>query len=173
MVEPVDIPNFAGDRAGAIVERQRAYQKNQRSIEKAKASMKSEIDSIKNRYEGYINRLEENNDEIKAELYGFIDVDAGETSVTTSLGNVQARLTKSSWKWPSASKMRSIAKHLPVSYVKTKQVIEVDKDKLKKACVVHNGRAYFKDTGELVDNNIVITPGGQPTVTIRPNKGAE
>ena len=163
MVEPVDIPNFAGDRAGAIVERQRAYQKNQRSIEKAKASMKSEIDSIKNRYEGYI----------KAELYGFIDVDAGETSVTTSLGNVQARLTKSSWKWPSASKMRSIAKHLPVSYVKTKQVIEVDKDKLKKACVVHNGRAYFKDTGELVDDNIVITPGGQPTVTIRPNKGAE
>lgn len=173
MVEPVDVPHFAGDRAGAIVERQRAYRKNVDSIEQAKASMKSEVEAVKDRYEGYIDKLEKNNEEIKAELYGFIDVDAGETSVTTSLGNVQARVTKPSWKWPSASKMKKIAQKLPINYTETKQVVEVNKDKLKEACVVHNGKAYFKDTGELVDDAISIIPGGQPTVTMRPNKEAK
>lgn len=173
MVEPVEIPHFAGDRAGAIVERQRAYQKNLHNIEQAKASMKSEVEAVKNRYEGYIDKLEKNNDQIKAELYGFIDVDAGETSVTTSLGNVQARTTKPSWRWPSASKMKKIAQKLPIDYIKTKQVVEVNKDKLKEACVVHNGKAYFKDTGELVDDAINVTSGGQPTVTMRMNKGAK
>ena len=156
---------FEADKAVAINQRLRQYKKNKKLIEEAKASEKAEIDEVKNFYESKIKRAEDDNAILMAELLGFIDTEHGQTSVSTSMGNVQARTTSDSWKWGGAVAQRKAMKQLPSDLLKT--VTELDKAKIKEATTItDDGKVILNETGEIIEG-LSGVKGGKKQCVIR------
>lgn len=163
-------PTFAGNRAAGIVDRQRRIKELQDKQAEIKETQKYEIARIKDFYSTYLNKAENEINRLKAELYGFIDVKNGETSVTTSLGNVQARLTTDKWDWGNAATKRKALSKLPNELITIKETKEFNKAELQKhATITPDGQVILSETGEILDG-ITVERGGKPTVTIKYRK---
>lgn len=163
-------PTFAGGRAAGIMDRQRRIKELQDKQTEIKESQKREIARIKDFYSTYLDKAENEIDRLKAELYGFIDVKNGETSVTTSLGNVQARLTSDKWDWGNATTKRKAIAKLPAELITVKETKDFNKAELRKhTTVAPNGQVILTETGEILDG-ITVEKGGRPTVTIKYRK---
>ena len=128
--------DYALDEAAAINLRLREYRANKNKLEAIDESERSELKEVKDFYAYKRNQLEEDNERLKQELLGFIDTENGQTSVTTSMGNVQARTTKDSWKWGGKTNQRKAMKVLPDSLLKTVTSKELDKAKIKEATTI-------------------------------------
>ena len=99
------------------------------------------------------------------ELLGFIDTEHGQTSVSTSMGNVQARTTSDSWKWGGAVAQRKAMKQLPSDLLKT--VTELDKAKIKGATTItDDGKVILNETGEIIEG-LSGVKGGKKQCVIR------
>lgn len=164
----METTDYALDEAAAINLRLREYRANKNKLEAIDKSERSELKEVKDFYAYKRNKLEEDNERLKQELLGFIDTENGQTSVTTSMGNVQARTTKDSWKWGSKSTQQKAMKSLPSELLKT--VNELDKAKIKKATTItDDGKVVLNDTGEII-NGLSGIKGGQKQVVIRLDK---
>lgn len=160
--------DYALDEAAAINQRLREYKANKNELEAIDESERSELQEVKDFYTYKRSKLEEDNERLKQELLGFIDTENGQTSVTTSMGNVQARTTKDSWKWGSKSTQQKAMKSLPSELLKT--VKELDKAKIKEATTItDDGKVVLNDTGEII-NGLSGVKGGQKQVVIRLDK---
>lgn len=164
----VDFPTFAGDRASAINDRLRAYKEAKLAEKQAEESKKNEIASVKSHYDYYIDRAKNEQERLKTELQGFINVDEGETSLTTSMGNIHLIKNKDHWNWPSASKSKKIIEELPKEMIK--EVPTLDKDAIKKnTTVTDDGKVIITDTGQIIDGLSVVVGKGQ-SVAIKTNR---
>ncbi|WP_251951145.1 hypothetical protein [Limosilactobacillus vaginalis] len=164
----METTDYALDEAAAINQRLREYKANKNKLEAIDESERSELKEVKDFYAYKRRKLEEDNERLKQELLGFIDTENGQTSVTTSMGNVQARTTKDSWKWGSKSTQQKTMKSLPSELTKT--VTELDKSKIKKATTItDDGKVVLNDTGEII-NGLSGVKGGQKQVVIRLDK---
>lgn len=164
----METTDYALDEAAAINQRLREYKANKNKLEAIDESERSELKEVKDFYAYKRNQLEEDNERLKQELLGFIDTENGQTSVTTSMGNVQARTTKDSWKWGSKSTQQKAMKSLPSELLKT--VTELDKPKIKKATTItDDGKVVLNDTGEII-NGLSGIKGGQKQAVIRLDK---
>lgn len=160
-----DFPEFAGDRAAAINQRLEDYAKAKKAEKRAKESKAAEIKSINDYYDYYINKAKEEQARLKAELQGFINVDEGETSLSTSLGNIHLTKNKDHWNWPSPSQRKKIAKDLPGKLVK--KVPDIDETAIKKfTTVTDDGKVIVTDTGQLLDW-LDVTVGKGNSLAIR------
>lgn len=164
----METTDYALDEAAAINQRLREYKANKNKLEAIDESERSELKEVKDFYAYKRRKLEEDNERLKQELLGFIDTENGQTSVTTSMGNVQARTTKDSWKWGSKSTQQKAMKSLPSELLKT--VTELDKAKIKEATTItDDGKVVLNDTGEII-NGLSGVKGGQKQVVIRLDK---
>ncbi|WP_302150429.1 host-nuclease inhibitor Gam family protein [Limosilactobacillus vaginalis] len=164
----METTDYALDEAAAINQRLREYKANKNKLEAIDESERSELQEVKDFYAYKRSKLEEDNERLKQELLGFIDTENGQTSVTTSMGNVQARTTKDSWKWGSKSTQQKAMKSLPSELLKT--VTELDKPKIKEATTItDDGKVVLNDTGEII-NGLSGIKGGQKQVVIRLDK---
>lgn len=164
----METTDYALDEAAAINQRLREYKANKNELEAIDESERSELQEVKDFYTYKRSKLEEDNERLKQELLGFIDTENGQTSVTTSMGNVQARTTKDSWKWGSKSTQQKAMKSLPSELLKT--VKELDKAKIKEATTItDDGKVVLNDTGEII-NGLSGVKGGQKQVVIRLDK---
>lgn len=164
----METTDYALDEAAAINQRLREYKANKNKLEAIDESERSELKEVKDFYAYKRNQLEEDNERLKQELLGFIDTENGQTSLTTSMGNVQARTTKDSWKWGSKSTQQKAMKSLPSELLKT--VTELDKPKIKEATTItDDGKVVLNDTGEII-NGLSGIKGGQKQVVIRLDK---
>lgn len=164
----METTDYALDEAAAINQRLREYKANKNKLEAIDESERSELKEVKDFYAYKRRKLEEDNERLKQELLGFIDTENGQTSVTTSMGNVQARTTKDSWKWGSKSTQQKAMKSLPSELLKT--VTELDKAKIKEATTItDDGKVVLNDTGEII-NGLSGIKGGQKQVVIRLDK---
>ena len=164
----METTDYALDEAAAINQRLREYKANKNKLEAIDESERSELKEVKDFYAYKRRKLEEDNERLKQELLGFIDTENGQTSVTTSMGNVQARTTKDSWKWGSKSTQQKAMKSLPSELLKT--VTELDKAKIKEATTItDDGKVVLNDTGEII-NGLSGVKGGQKQIVIRLDK---
>lgn len=89
---------------------------------------------------------------------------------STSLGNVQARLTSDKWDWGNATTKRKAIAKLPAELITVKETKEFNKAELRKhTTVAPNGQVILTETGEILDG-ITVEKGGKPTVTIKYRK---
>lgn len=164
----METTDYALDEAAAINQRLREYKTNKNKLEAIDESERSELKEVRDFYTYKRNKLKEDNERLKQELLGFIDIENGQTSVTTSMGNVQARTTKDSWKWGSKSTQQKAMKSLPSELLKTAK--ELDKAKIKEATTItDDGKVVLNDTGEII-NGLSGVKGGQKQVVIRLDK---
>lgn len=163
----METTNYALDEAAAINQRLREYKANKNKLEAIDESERSELQEVKQFYDYKRNQLEEDNERLKQELLGFIDTENGQTSVTTSMGNVQARTTKDSWKWGGKTNQRKAMKVLPDSLLKTVTSKELDKAKIKEATTItDDGKVILNETGEIVDG-LSGVKGGKKQAVVR------
>lgn len=164
MTDSFEFPEFAGDRAAAINQRLVDYAKAEKAKEQAEESKKAEIKAINEHYNFYINKAEEEQARLKAELQGFINVDEGETSLSTSLGNIHLTKNTDHWNWPSVSQGKKIAKKLPDELIK--KTPDIDKTAIKKLTTVTNtGKVIVTETGQLLDW-LSVTPGEGKSLSV-------
>lgn len=164
MNNQVEFPEFAGERAAAINQRLEDYAKAKRAEEQAEASKKAEIKRIKSTYDYYIDKAKNEQARLKAELQEFINVDEGETSLTTSLGNIHLTKNTDCWNWPTVSEGKKIAKDLPDELIK--KVPDLDKTAIKKlTTVTDDGKVIVTETGQLLDW-LDVTPGRGESLTV-------
>ncbi|NMV51982.1 hypothetical protein FOL86_02350 [Lactobacillus reuteri] len=165
MNNQVEFPEFAGKRAAAINQRLVDYAKAKKAEEKAKESKKAEIKAINEHYNFYINKAKEEQARLKAELQGFIDTDKGETSLSTSLGNIHLTKNTDHWNWPTVAQGKKIAKDLPDELIK--KVPDIDKTAIKKlTTVTADGKVIVTETGQLLDW-LNVTPGKGNSLTVK------
>ena len=164
MNNQVEFPEFEGKRAAAINQRLEDYAKAKRAEEQAEASKKAEIKRIKSMYDYYIDRAKNEQARLKVELQEFINVDEGETSLTTSLGNIHLTKNTDRWNWPTVSQGKEIAKDLPDELIK--KVPDLDKTAIKKlTTVTDDGKVIVTETGQLLDW-LDVTPGRGESLTV-------
>jgi len=167
MNNQVEFPKFAGNRAAAVNQRLRDYAAAKKAKESAEETKKAEITAVNEHYNHYINKAEEEMKRLKAELIGFINVDEGETSLSTSLGNIHLTKVKDKWNWPTASQFKKIAKDVPDEFVKQEPVL--NKSAVKKlATVTDDGKVIVAETGQLLDWCDVV-PGRGESLTVKLN----
>lgn len=163
----IDETTFAGDEASAINQRLREYRANKKALDDLEKSEKSELEEVRNFYAYKRKKITEDNDRLLTELLGFIDYEHGQTSLTTSMGNVQARTTKDSWKWGGKANQRKAMKVLPENLLKTVTSKELDKAKIKEATTItDDGKVILNETGEIVDG-LSGVKGGKKQAVIR------
>lgn len=151
MTNQVEFPNFAGERAAGINDRLEDYAKAQKAIEQAEASKKAEINRIKSEYDYQIDKAKNVQARLKAELQGFINVDEGETSLTTSLGNIHLVKNQNKIIWPKgASKTKLILEELPKEFIK--YTPSINKAALNKSTIItDDGKVVIEDTGQVLE----------------------
>lgn len=158
-------PTYGPDDVEAINQRLRQYKENKELITEAEKAKKKEIEEVNNFYDYKINKAEKDNELLMAELLNFIDLEHGQTSVTTSMGNVQARTTKNKYNWGSKSDQEEAIKQLPAAM--TKQVLILDKQMIKNnTLITDDGKVVIADTGEVIKGLSGIK-GGKKQCVIR------
>lgn len=168
MSEQAKFPEFAGDRAAGINQRLHDYAEAAKAMEQAKESKKAELKAVKEHYDYYISKAKEEQARLKAELQQFIDVENGETSLSTSMGNIHLVKNKDSWDWPKMSQFKKIIDELPKEFIKYTPAI--DKEAIKKATTITNdGKVVVTDTGQVL-KGISAERGKGQSVAVRLDK---
>lgn len=149
MNKEAEFPEFAGDRAGGINQRLREYADAVKAMKQAEASEKSELKAIKEHYDYYINKAKKKQETLKAELQQFIHADDGETSLSTTLGNIHLTKNNDSWNWPKDSQVKKLVNDLPKEFIKYTPAL--DKTAIKKATTItDDGKVVVTDTGQIL-----------------------
>lgn len=168
MSEQTKFPEFAGDRAAGINQRLHDYAEATRAMERAEESEKAELKAIKDHYDYYINKAKKEQTRLKAELQQFIDVSNGETSLSTSMGNIHLVKNQDSWDWPKTSQFKKLIDELPKEFIKYNPTL--DKEAIKQATTItDDGKVVVTDTGQIL-KGISAKRGKGQSVAVRLDK---